>query len=166
MGRHAGILVAATLTLCGGGVRAQELSPAQEPVVLAQSLNKLTSKGVAAVLWTRRTTACTLQVVLGSADGASRAIRTELPGSKGEPKPTGIQVWLLREDGTLIPSTGRWESAQFRNQTGKKQIAGSSSGPEVLFSFPLSAGKEAAAAVLIVNGQYFIEQLQPFQDPV
>ena len=140
MNRHPLLLSAACLALicCAAVV---PLAAAQETSVLAQDLRKLRVSGkVSAVLWTRRTDSCTLQVVLPR-------------------QPQGyasIQIWLLKSDGTQIPPMRRWETPATA-KTCLRCIAS-----EVEYSFPLAAGGEAVAAAISIDGDYYIERLATF----
>jgi hypothetical protein len=80
------------------------------------------------------------------------------PGAKSQPPE--IEVWLLKADGTKIPSSGRWESRSFSTNS----LLTRSPAREVLFGFPLSAGKDAASVAMTVNGKTYVEALEPFKD--
>src|SRR6478736_6427421 len=84
MKRRVLIVSAIAVAMFRGIALGQEAAVLRDPVVLAQDLQTLRAAGsFAAVLWTRRTTLCTLQVVLGRPQGADRV------------------------------STGRWQSRNF-----------------------------------------------------
>ena len=140
---------------------AQAPSPAQEPVVLAQSLKALEeAPRIDAVLWTRRTTVCTLQVILPSPVYGMRGVRSETPPAPQKPPaPMNLQVWLLRSDGSTIQPRGRWESRGFNSSA----VALRAPGPEVLFAFPLSAADEAVTAIMRVDGHSYVQKLEPFR---
>ena len=162
MKRHTLMLSAMILALAVGAAIGQDAVGPQEPAVVAQDLQKLRAAGrFSAVLWTRRTTLYTMQVVLPR-PGDSRVVRTELAQPGEKPQLLEIDIWLLRADGTKIPATGRWESANFNKLPSVAFIRGP--GPEVLFAFPLSAAREAVTAVMLLNGQTYVETLQPFKD--
>jgi len=149
------------LALACGSALCQSAAPVPDTAVVAQDLQELRAAGkFDAVLWTRRTTLCTVQVVLARPEGASRMVSAG-PAAPG-PQPLDIEVWLLRADGSKIPATGRWRSANFN----KHPPVIRSSAPEVLFGFPLSAAGEAVTAVMSVNGQTYIQHLQPFKDQI
>jgi len=136
------------------------MTPAQDTTVVAQDLQQLRAEGkFDAVLWTRRTTLCTVQVVLARPEGTSRMVSAGL-ASPG-PQPLDIDLWLLKADGTRIPSTGRWQSGNFN---ARSLVASRGTAAEVLFGFPLSAAGEAVTAVMTVNGKTYIEQLHRFKD--
>lgn len=151
----------AVALFCGTAI-AQAPSPAQEPVVLAQGLKNLEeAPRIDAVLWTRRTTVCTLQVILPSPVYGMRGVRGDAPqGWPKPPAPMNLQVWLLKSDGSTIHPSGRWESPGFNAPT----VAGRAPGPEVLFAFPLSAAAEAVTAVMVVDGTSYMQKLEPFRD--
>jgi hypothetical protein len=136
-----GFVSACCITLFG--ITASSLSAAvdAETQVLAKDLNAARTSGkVAAVIWTVRTDHCTLQVVF------PKAGRVTLK----QQRPTSVQVWLLKADGSLIAPTQRAEPG--------KRTYGQ---PEVLFAFPLSADKEAVAAAIRVDDAFYIEPLSP-----
>ena len=137
-----GFVSACCITLFG--ITASSLSAAvdAETQVLAKDLNAARTSGkVAAVIWTVRTDHCTLQVVF------PKAGRVTLK----QQRPTSVQVWLLKADGSLIAPTQRAEP-------GTKDIR-QPYGVEVLFAFPLSADKEAVAVAIRVDDAFYIEPL-------
>jgi hypothetical protein len=159
MKRHADLLSATCAVLICCASAAPRVAHAEESPVLARDLNKLRAPGkIAAVLWTIRKDSCTLQVVLPNP--GSRMVRTSQDGAATHPKPqqTRIQVWLLRADGNIIPAVRQWESPGF-NHT---KLLTRGSGPEVNYSFPLSASTQAVAAAVMIDGDFYIEQLTPF----
>src|SRR6478609_4690302 len=80
------------LALACGSARCQSATPAQDTMVIAQDLQQLRAEGkFDAVLWTRRTTFCTVQVVLARPQGTSRKVSAG-PASPG-PQPLDIDVW-------------------------------------------------------------------------
>ena len=122
-----------------------------ETPVLAKDLNTARLPGkVAAVLWTVRTDHCTLQIVFPNAGRIAQAVRNDPEFKARRPD---IQAWLLKADGTLIAPTRRLEpgvAAKDRRQP---------YGVEILFDYPLSADKEAVAAAISIDGEFYIEQL-------
>jgi hypothetical protein len=117
--------------------------------VLAQDLKKLRVPGkVAAVLWTLRADHYTLQVLF-----PRNSRMRSVPGQNLVKDPV-IQAWLLKADGTLVPAARRSVS-----------ISGQSPGTppdEILYSIALPAGREAVAVALMIDNDYYIEQLKPF----
>ncbi|HYP79809.1 MAG TPA: hypothetical protein VEQ17_05945 [Steroidobacteraceae bacterium] len=157
------IVSAIAVAMFRGIALGQEAAVLRDPVVLAQDLQTLRAAGsFAAVLWTRRTTLCTLQVVLARPQGAGRVSTAQAP-PEVKPQPLDIEVWLLRADGTKIPPTGRWQSRNFNEHA---PLVSRGPAPEVLFGFPLSAAGEAVTAVMTVNGKTYVEPLQRFKDQV
>jgi hypothetical protein len=140
------LLAMAGLALICCGEAVLHVAVAQEPPVLAQDLKKLRVPGkVGSVLWTRRTDQYTLQVVF------PRSYRM-LPKQPPATNPA-VQAWLLKADGTLIAAARRTVS-----------MPGQSSGnlpDEVLYSIPLSAGQEAVAVALMIDSDYYIQELKP-----
>jgi len=151
MKRPALLVVAAGLALVYCASAARQGIAMEESVVLAQDLKTLRVPGkVGAVLWTRRKDSCTLQVlVIRAPQQNAKAQSTQYPQ---------VQAWLLRPDGTEIPFSRRFDTPA--EQRSCLRCLGS----EVQYSFPLSAGKDAAAAVISVDGTSYIEQLEPFKD--
>ena len=138
------------LAMCGP-MAAGTIAAPEEPVIVAQDLKKLRSPGVAAVLWTARKDYCTLQVVFPN--------RTRI--SEGKPaaaKPAGVQIWLLKADGSLIPPIWRSTEVSSKSQTDVGPLR------DVLYRFPLSAGKEAVAAAVQVGDTLLVDQITPFKD--
>jgi hypothetical protein len=126
-----------------------------ETQVLAKDLNSARTPGkVAAVIWTVRADYCTLQVVFPNAGRIAQAMRDDPKIKKQRPS---VQVWLLKADGSLIPSTGRAEPGA--------QGARQPYGVEVLFGFPLSADKEAVAAAIRVDDAFYIESISSLLQP-
>jgi hypothetical protein len=137
------------------GIAASSLSAAidAETQVLAKDLNAARTPGkVAAVIWTVRADHCTLQVVFPNAGRISQAMRDD---PKLKPERPGVQVWLLKADGTLIAPTQRIDPGNAAGGKNPRQPYGA----EVLFAFPLSADKEAVAAAIRVDDTFYIEPL-------
>jgi hypothetical protein len=128
---------------------------------LAQDLKKLRAPGkISAVLWTRRSDSCTLQVVLPRPSPVAVRVRQspqQNPQAQSQEYPK-IQVWLLRSDGTIISWTRRYETPTSA-KTCIRCIAS-----EVNYSFPLSASRDAVAAAISVDDDFYIEPLEPFGD--
>ncbi len=138
------------------GIAASSLSGAvaAETQVLAKDLNAARTPGkVAAVIWTVRADHCTLQVVFPNAGRISQAMRDDPKLKPGRP---GVQVWLLKADGSLIAPTQRVDTG---SAAGSKNPRQPPYGVEVLFAFPLSADKEAVAAAVRVDDAFCIEPL-------
>jgi len=178
---------------------AEPQEPAQLPVV-AQDLKQLQMPGkVEAVLWTRRSDRCTLQLVypnqgrggyfigntitnlrgldptfgartLALTDGrsvlndetqpaATRApVEVRNTAAPAEPKKwtaPAIQAWLLRPDGTIIMPLASATPTSGPGDTVPR---------ESLFSFPLSATREASAVAVNIDGEYRVQKLEPFAD--
>jgi len=67
------------------------------------------------------------------------------------PQNPSVSLWLLRADGTVIDSV-------------KEPPLGATKGVlpvEIAYSVPLSAGREAVAAAIQIDDEYFVEALQP-----
>ena len=105
---------------------------------------------VAAVFWTVRPERCALQIVFPNAGGIAQATADHPKLDLHRPS---IQAWLLRADGTAIPSTGRAEpgAKNYRQPFGV----------EVLIAFPRLADTEAVAVALRVDDVFLIERLSP-----
>jgi hypothetical protein len=130
--------------LCGSA--ASSVHAAEPLRVVAQDLNKARESGrLGAVLWTRRADVCTLQLVINWPPPLA---------SKSKPMPLPrIQVWLLKPDGSTIPwlqmIPPNMKGAGFRQTT-----------VELMYRYPLSASQDATAAAIMVDDQYYIEQLK------
>ena len=155
MQRPTQLLSAAYLALMCCAVAVPCLPAEPQTPVLAQDLKKLRAPGkVASVLWTRRTDQYTLQIVF------PRSYR--MPAVDAQRKPVSaatnpsIQAWLLKADGTVIPASRRSVSISGQTQGNPPD--------EVLYSIPLPAGREAVAVALMIDNDYYIEQLQPFSN--
>jgi hypothetical protein len=134
----------------------QQPSSPDNPV-LAQDLKQLRVPGkVMAALWTVRTDRCTLQVVLPNAGNGARVVAASVKNR--EPySPPSIELWLLAAGGSVITPYYRWESANFK----VPPLSTRAQAPELNFQFPRSAASQAVAAVLKVDGAYFIEPIHP-----
>lgn len=137
-----------------------------ETQVLAQDLQRLRVPGkVSAVVWTRRNDGCTLQVVLQMTTEyqvrakvhAQRAAAGVAVAPLATPDLPRIQAWLLRRDGTLVARTPGSPSfpAVMKASDGVPL--------ELKYSFPASAASEAAAVAIMIDDNYYIEQLRPFE---
>lgn len=128
----------------------------------ALNLTLLRSEGrIEAVLWTRRTDHYTLQVVF------PRRGRISAPTQKvveNDPDPRlaypDVRVWVLKADGTVIPPLQRLGVSP--DLTATPVPRGASDGNtriEVMYRFPLSAGTEAVAIAVAVDGEHRIQQV-------
>lgn len=137
--------VCATALLCCAGAASGVMAQEQIPIV-AQDLNKARASGrLAAVLWTRREDTCTLQLVINVLDGAGLAKK---PASLPH-----IQVWLLKPDGSTVP----W--SRMINPDMSK-LGGRTIALEMMYRYPLSASRDAVAAAIMVDDQYYVEPLK------
>jgi hypothetical protein len=137
---------------------------AAETQVVARDLQKLRIPGkVAAVVWTRRNDSCTLQVVLQMPvefqHAAKRAASLAAAGAGvplATPRLPQVQVWMLKADGTVVSRNAGLPAypAAVKDSDGVPL--------EVKYSYPVSAAQEAVAVAIVVDGVYYIEQLQPF----
>jgi hypothetical protein len=144
MNRPSQLLFALCLASFCGAAAPSSLTAAAESPVLAQDLKKLRAPGkVASVLWTRRSDHYTLQVLF------PRNYR--IPSGVKNPV---VQAWLLKADGTLIVAARRSVSISGQRPGGPPD--------EVLYSIPLPEGKEAVAVALMIDSDYYIQELQPF----
>jgi len=146
MKRSALLLSALGIALLCSAAVMSDARAAEQVQVLAQDLNKPRESGnVAAVLWTRRADTCTLQLVIN------------LPGTWTSPAKIKalprIQVWLLKPDGSAIP----W-SQMIPPDT--RDAGGRQFTVELMYRYPLSASQDAVAAAIMVDDQYYIEQLK------
>ena len=117
----------------------------QEQQISTRDLKTLEIPGkVAGVLWTVRPERCTLQIVFPNAGRANPKLDLHRPS---------IQAWLLRADGSAIPSIGRAEPGA--NAENKLLPFG----VEVLIAFPRLADTEAVAVALRVDDVFLIERL-------
>lgn len=133
----------------------EQAAATEEPAIVAQDLKKLRSPAVAAVLWTRRTSYYTLQIVFPN---MGRLIRTPKANPGMNPGRPAVQMWLMKADGSIIPPV--WRSTEV---SAKSQVhVGPSS--DVLFRFPLSAGQEAVAAAIQIGDTFMVDQIEPFKD--
>lgn len=146
MKRSAFLLSALGIALLCSAAAASSASAAEQIRVVAQDLNKARESGkLGAVLWTRRADICTLQLVINWPPPLM---------SKLKPAPLPhIQVWLLKPDGSTIPwlqmIPPNMSKAGFRQTT-----------VELMYRYPLSASQDAVAAAIMVDDQYYIEQLK------
>jgi len=134
---------------------------AQEPAIVGQDLEKLRLPGrVAAVLWTRRIDYYTLQLAFPNMSRITLMTKED-PSIKSAS--SNVQMWLLRADGTIIQPLWRSNDASATNASVKDK---SKSAPmnDVIFRFPLTAGKEAVAAAVRIGDTFMIDQIRPFKD--
>lgn len=140
-----------------GLTAAARLADGGEPrEVVAQDLKQLRAPGkISAALWTRRNDFYTLQIVLDVR--GSRLMQTGqriIPQASSIPQ---VQVWLLRGDGTLILPRRTEVPGSGTRELGPRTIA-----LEASYSFPDTAGKEAVAVAMSVDGNFYIEKLEAF----
>lgn len=139
------------VSLSGLTAAVDSLAAPEDDPVLSQDLHSARIPGkVATVLWTVRPERCTLQVVFPGG--------TRVPLDRKRAPHPEVQVWLLKQDGTVIPSSGRAEHAA---PSGAKQPENVRSA-EILFAYPRSAAREAVAVAMSVDGVFRIEQIKPF----
>lgn len=155
MKRPTSLLIALAALACGPVAFAQ--APVAQDSIVARDLRKLHVPGkVGAVLWTRREDRCTLQVV---PPGGSRISYIAKSDPKATPFAERVQVWLLRADGTMITPTG---FAAPKGNSRDAPVGRDTLVREVLYSFPLSAEKEAVAVAMKFDDQFYIEALESF----
>ena len=75
-----------------------------------------------------------------------------MPVEHGPTNPA-IQAWLLKVDGTVIAAARRRVSISGQRPGGPAD--------EALYSIPLPAGQEAVAVALMIDHDYYIEELKP-----
>jgi hypothetical protein len=122
---------------------------AQEQQIATRDLKTLQIPGkVAGVVWTVRPERCTLQIVFPNGGGIAQAMGADPKPDSHRPS---VQAWLLRADGTAIPSIGR-------SEPGAKNIR-QPFGIEILIAFPRMADTEAVAVALRVDDRFLIERL-------
>jgi hypothetical protein len=115
--------------------------------VVAQDLNSARASGkLAAVLWTRRADVCTLQLVINWRGSM-------LPVTAKRPSLPQIQVWLLKADGSTVP----WSRVIYPDM---KNVSVRTNAVDLMYRYPLSASQDAVAAAIMIDDQYFIEQLK------
>lgn len=152
-----GVLVAASAI---GGFSIAQQTPS------SHNLLKLRAEGkVEAVLWTRRADHYTLQVIFprGIQLGRSLQPATNVP-DEGAPRLAypDVRVWLLKDDGTMIAPLKRLAVAPSLAATAVARGASDTARRiEVMYEFPLSAGTEAVAIAMQVDGDYRIEPITP-----
>jgi hypothetical protein len=123
----------------------------QQPAVLAQDLKQLRAPGkVDAALWTRRADNCTLQIVMSRKAAAPQATPNQAPA---------VQAWLVRADGSYIPSLSRADLPLRKDGT----LCSRCPAREVMFTYPPSAVTDAVAVSISVDGAYYSQALQAFQ---
>jgi hypothetical protein len=147
---------ACLLALCQQGAAAQ--ASVGQPPILVQELKTVRASGkVMTALWTRRTNSYTLQLVFA----LTRTARTTATRVEAAPQKAGsvarVQVWLLRADGTQA-----WPTYQSPPPKPEQINCVRCISYEVSYSFPLLAGKDAVAAAVQINDEFFIDQLEPF----
>ncbi len=158
---HVAVLV---LVLVSSGLAAATAvfaADADAPV-LAQDLTKVRASGkVLAALWTARPDSYTLQLVmpvvpaLPPAPQAAR-ISTDQPRT---PQPPTVQVWLLKADGTVI-----LPSSEVIPPLSRRYACGRCVSYELAYSFAHAMGREAVAAAIRINDDYYVEALKPLRD--
>lgn len=160
MKQRQGLLcVAGVAVMFGALSSAQVPAPATDTPVLAQDLKQLRVPGkVTAALWTVRTDRCTLQVIMFHPGSGARAVPASRKQDGRYTRPN-IDLWLLGAGGTVITAYYRWDSANLD----AKQLTSRDQAPEMNFQFPRGAATQAVAAVLKVDGTYFIEPIHPFE---
>lgn len=149
------------LVIAGATLYSLSSGSAQTQVV-GQDLTKLRAEGkVDSVMWTRRADHYSLQVVFPKRTSPPAAPAASAPTTPALAYPD-VRVWLLRKDGTTIAPMRR----QAVSPDGSR-IPMARGAPdrvarvEVTYAFPLSAGEEAVAVAMDVDGVHRIEPLQP-----
>lgn len=132
------------------------------PAVIAQELKKMRVPGrIATVMWTRRPEYYTLQLAYPS---AGRVMLVAKQDPSVATQGTDVQMWLLKADGTAIfPLWRSTDPAQPKPSTSKKPTPEAPM-RDVVFRFPLSAGKEAVAAAVRIGDLFVVDQIAPYKD--
>lgn len=152
------VLFPATLTLlCCGLPGAQALAEEPRPVLVQELRNVRASGKVMTALWTVRTNTYTLQLVLPTPAGATTAARIAAASCTS----AKVQVWLLRSDGSQTHPAGHYGPQSGRPVCGMRTTA-----YEYSYSFSLEEGQQAIAAVVQINGEFFLDPLQPLGTPL
>lgn len=159
MSRTAKLLLSACFTMLCHQSSAAQFATTEERPVLAQELKTVRASGkVMTALWTRRTTSYTLQLVFPVSSG--RAARTNVAVAAQNPTDARsgarVQVWLLNADGSQVSLPSQFMPAN----PGPPKCGPRCISYEVSFSFPLDAGKQAVAAAIQINDDFFIDQLE------
>jgi hypothetical protein len=170
MKRTAKPLFAALLLVSVGSAFPAE-PDAQSFPVLAQDLTSLKgSRVVSAALWTRRPDSYTLQLVLGPpavsmgtrtpalVDGRRMVSTSAQPQSAPQtPMPPSTNVWLLRADGTQIPSHAPSTTPAVAKCTGRCIAV------DVQYRFSVAEATQAVAVAVRIGDEFFIEKLRPLE---
>jgi hypothetical protein len=147
------------MTSMGVVIGEERSATTEEPVVLAQDLEKMRVPGrVAAVLWTRRSDYYTLQI---AKPNMGRILRVSAQDTSFRSQPSNIQMWLLRADGTVI--TPLWRSIDPAPEPASSAKKGPATTPmtDVIFRYPLSAGTQAVAAAIQIGDTFIVDQIEP-----
>ena len=155
MTRVTRLFLAVAIALACGMASTPRALAQENTGVVAQDLNAARASGkLAAVLWTRRADVCTLQLVINWRGSIMpELLRGLMPETtKRTPLPQ-IQVWLLKPDGSTVP----WSRVVYpdMNKVGMRTTA-----VELMYRYPLSASQDAVAAAIMIDDQYYIEQLK------
>jgi hypothetical protein len=154
------ILAFSAVAFASPAIAASPAPGAPEVVGLALTRLEVPDR-ISAVMWTRRERDFTLQIMRRTAEERDRLQATSrtAPAAAVTPAMEAPQVWLLRDDGTHIPPTRRWETPE----PVKKACTGRSPtrclGYEILYSYPHSAGEQAVAVALRFGDVFLIEKL-------
>lgn len=123
---------------------------ADATAVVSQNLKAATaSTKIVAAIWTRRGDRYTLQIVFPRWSELILVEGRQLVAPHAT-RPS-VTVWLLRADGTAIPTKG------------EPPLEGAAKNvlpTETAYSVSLSAGEEAVAAAIRIDDEYYVEPLQ------
>jgi hypothetical protein len=141
------------LALCLGVLSYSAVRPldvqAGEPssIYMQELIAAKASEKVAAVLWTRRADRYTLQVIFPKMSAVSFFVPVQ--------DHSAVRLWLLSADGSAIPA------ARSPALGADEKLSKSA---EITYSVSLSAGRQAVAAVLKIDDEYFVDPIAPLPD--
>ncbi|MEO8314063.1 MAG: hypothetical protein ABI645_04635 [Pseudomonadota bacterium] len=148
------------LMCCAGAVSG--VSAADAPVLAQELANVRASGKVMTALWTARGDSYTLQLVFPYQFVPPKSQTTRFAFSETALDPAQVarvQVWLLKADGTQVFSAHGSPPPGPKGVNDSRTISYS-----INYSFPLEASKEAVAAVVQINDNFYIDRLKPLRE--
>jgi len=142
--------------------------PASESPVVGHDLKQLRAPGISAVMWTRRSSTYTLQIVFpgrGFRVGNVAAAPSPQPVSASNGNPSlpypDIRAWVLHASGAALSPLRRHAVTGTKATPVARSAQDNTARTEINYEFDLATGEEAVAVALSVHGQFYIEKLAP-----
>ena len=134
------ILCAVSFLFASSEVRGAEPSPAKNEHPITKALQIKVLPAISGIFWSVQSNVCVIQIGF-----------QPMPDGQKQPEHPHTQVWLLKADGTVIPSSHEPSTVGIS--------MGNHTTDSISYVFPPAAKIEACAAVISIDNKIFVDQL-------